>query len=242
MEEKLKNICFLNQFENIKSFNQFVKSLKIENWYIYDLPINERLEMIQNNSTYFSKLKLLAKKNDIKADDTEIISWLDTLNYLYYAFDRIVDKHLLDDITIIQELNIPLTNKRADYVIFSNNKILIIEFSFKKLNKEYQYENKLTQAINYKELLSNLLPPHITIATFTIILEPEFDGNTYSRIEKYSKYLKAQLLPNVDTQIELASFIEKYFTENVQRDALLSFYYCCGWLTGNIEEQCCKEI
>ena len=75
---------------------------------------------------------------------------------------------------LMQEYHIPFTNKRADYLLVKNNKIMIIEFSYVKLEKkEYQYQNKVNQVINYKELISNVLSHGIDISTYTFILHPE---------------------------------------------------------------------
>ena len=150
-----------------ETLNTLVKeTLSIENWYIREDKITNRKEAI-NKSDRFLYLKKKAEKANLSFDDTEVVTWLDSLTILYYVFDKIQDKHLRKEIKIIQEYCIPHQNKRADYLLLYDNKILIIEFSFNKLGYELQYETKLQQAIGYKELLSNLLPKEIDIVNFT---------------------------------------------------------------------------
>ena len=80
----------------------------------------------------------------------------------------------LDEFKLIQEFHIPFTNKRADYLIINKNKILILEFSYSHWkDTEYQFQTKLNQVINYKELLSNLISKNIEIGTYTFIINPE---------------------------------------------------------------------
>ena len=91
-------------------------------------------------------------------------------------FDRVEDEDIRNNLKILQEYCIPYSRKRADYLLIYDNKILILEFSFNKLNYEFNYETKLQQAIGYKELLSNILPKEIEIGTYTFLLEPEEDA------------------------------------------------------------------
>lgn len=82
--------------------------------------------------------------------------------------------NLLNNIRIIQEFHISFTNKRADYSLIYENKIIIIEFSYNKFdNEDYHYNIKLNQLIGYKELISNILPKDIDISTYTFLLHPE---------------------------------------------------------------------
>lgn len=217
----------LKKYNNVQDFIKYIEEdLQIEDWGIYDLTIEERLSRVRQNK-YFIKLKEEARKNNINADETEIISWLDTSNYLYYVFNsKSIFGDFNEDITILQELNIPLTNKRADYVLCCRNKILILEFSFNKWQKEYHYENKLTQVIGYKELLTNLLPRHIIIGTYTIILNAEYENNGYDCFQINSKYLHEKCFPNLDSQIELGTFIKQFFKKDIQRNALGELNKC----------------
>lgn len=181
--------------------------LKLKKWYIRNDTINNRARVA---ATYdrFNILKARAKECEIYFNDTEVISWLDTLCTLCCVFSRLKDEYLKSHITIFQEYCIPFSNKRADYLLVYDNKILIIEFSFDKLGKDYFYETKLTQAINYKELLSNILPKEIDVGTYTFLLEPEEDkdGNTIMVGE--------DCLPNDGKIQALADFIEEFFKKN----------------------------
>ena len=176
----------------VKQFKQFTDSeLKLNNWIIYDMNIYERYEIVRNNS-YIEKLKECASVNDINHEEAEIISWLDSQMILLHIFKALNKEEVLKDMYIIQEYHIPFTNKRADYLLVKNNKIMIIEFSYAKLDKkEYQYQNKLNQVINYKELISNVLPHLIDISTYTFILHPEEDDFTANQEqqENFIKYL-----------------------------------------------------
>ncbi len=225
---------YLLNFETVTDFLKKVDELCLTNWYIYDMSIEERLKRVKN-SPYFKNLSNLAHKMEINADNTEIISWLDTMNYMYYALNKDILKEIHDDIQILQEMVIPLTKKRADYVLFSHNKILIIEFSFNKWKKEYQYENKLMQVIGYKELLASLLPQHILIGTYTVLLNAEYDECGYDELEINSKYTGRPIMPNNDTQIELASFINKFFSNDIQLSAIEELEYSCGFLSGSLD-------
>lgn len=183
-------------------------TLNIENWCIRDDELENRVDSIYY-SERFQYLKELALKREMIFNDTEIVTWLDSLNILYYVFDNIKNEYLKDSIKIIQEYRIPYTNKRADYLLIYDNKILIIEFSFKKLGYDLQYETKLQQAIGYKELLSNILPKEIDIGTYTFLVEAEEDlyGNAMT-------LKNTDLLPNHYKIEHLAQFIEKFFNKN----------------------------
>ena len=109
----------------------------------------------------------------------------------------------------MQEYCIPYSNKRADYLLVYDNKILILEFSFNKLGYELQYETKLQQAIGYKELLGNILPKEVDIGTYMFLVEAEEDkwgGAIY--VDDTEK------LPNQDKIEHLAKYIEKFFKKN----------------------------
>ena len=233
----------LKKYNNIQDFIKYIEEdLQIINWGIYDLTIEERLLRVRNNK-YFIKLKEIARKNNINADETEIISWLDTSNFLYYVFNSpSIFGDFDEDITILQELNIPLTNKRADYVLCCRNKILILEFSFNKWKKEYHYENKLTQVIGYKELLANLLPKHIIIGTYTIILNAEYESYGYDYLQANSKYLNERCFSNLDSQIELGTYIKHFFKKDIQCNALGELNKCYENIEGIITNTINKHI
>ena len=206
-----------NQFQhlfelNAKTLAKLVEeTLEIENWCVRDDNISNRTSAIRHKDRY-NKLAKQAQKKNILFNETEIVTWLDSLNILYYVFENIEDEHLKNAITILQEYCIPYHNKRADYLLVYDNKILIIEFSFNKLGYELQYESKLRQVMEYKELLGSLLPKEIDIGTYTFLVEPEEDKNRKSiTIEN------TNLLPNHYKIENLAQFIEKFFKKNIKQ-------------------------
>ncbi len=190
-----------------KTLNRLVEDkLNIKQWFIRNDKIKNRRESI-SSSERFKILKAQAEKLNFYFDDTEVVSWLDTLVTMYCVFACIEDEHLKNHITILQEYCIPYSYKRADYLLVYDNKILIIEFSFNKLGYEFNYETKLQQAIGYKELLGNILPKEIDIGTYTFLLEPEED--------KYGNAIMINdELPNDSKISAFADYIEKFFKKN----------------------------
>ena len=202
----IKQNCLL-YYDSITTFKTIVKEHQIDDWFIYALPIEDRKTRIDYSHRY-QFLKEQNQKTITTTNEQEIVSWIDTMNFMFYALDHIKNK---SGIKIIQELKIPFSNKRPDYVITKDNKILIIEFSFKKLGDDYQYENKLTQAIGYKELLSNLLPNHIQIGTYTYLMKPEIEKSG-KQILVQSKYTNEEVDTNYDGRLEMAKYIDEFFS------------------------------
>jgi hypothetical protein len=195
---------------NVEELTKLVKEeLYLENWFILKDKISKRTDSVQS-TLRFSKIKNQADKQEISYNDTEVVTWFDSLHALYLAFDRTEDDYLKQNIIIFQEYCIPYSRKRADYLLLYDNKILILEFSFNKLDLEFNYETKLQQAIGYKELLSNILPKEIEIGTYTFLLEPEADENWHSL------YIDGTNLPPNHYKIDdLANYIEKFFKKNL---------------------------
>lgn len=213
---------------NCEEFNKFIKEdLYLENWFVYDMNAEDRAKMVDYTVKY-QHLKKRSEEQEINAKSTEIISWLDTLNIMYYVLDY-VDPQIRNELQIFQEMEIPFTHKRADYVLVYRRKILIIEFSFQKLNGRYKFEDKLNQAVGYKELLSNVVPPHIEIGTYTFLIEPETDksGNP---LKKFNKYTNEQSLPNNERIQEFGGYINLFF----QKDFEDAMYYL-GYVDGYVE-------
>ena len=148
--------------------------------------------------------------------------------YLKFALSSLhdVNEEILNRLTIFQEFQIPFTNKRADYLLVFQNKILIVEFSFDKLGKEYKFEAKLNQAVNYKELLSNLLPPHIKIGTYTFLINPEVDQDG-RYILKYNRYTDEEEQANNEKMSDFAAYINLFFSGG--NDALFHLGYLEGY-------------
>lgn len=101
--------------------------------------------------------------------------------------------NLINNIRVIQEFHISFTNKRADYLLVYENKIIIVEFSYNKFdNEDYHYSIKLKQLIRYKELIINILPKDIDISTYTFILHSEEidENSSQEQIENFVEYIK----------------------------------------------------
>lgn len=184
--------------------------LRLNRWYIRNDTIKARTQA----AAYLDRFNILkgrAEKLGYSFDETEVISWLDTLTTMCGVFRRLNDEYLKNNLLVLQEYCIPYSNKRADYLLLYDNKILIIEFSFNKLGYDFNYETKLQQAISYKELLGNILPKEIDIGTYTFLLEPEEDknGNTLY-VDDDNK-----ILPNEFKMYALANYIEKFFKKNI---------------------------
>jgi len=110
-----------------------------EIWFIRDDKITNRTDAIYLSDRY-GKIKQQADINGISYNDIEVATWFDTLVTLYYVFDRVEDEDIRNNLKILQEYCIPYSRKRADYLLIYDNKILILEFSFNKLNYEFNYE------------------------------------------------------------------------------------------------------
>ena len=219
--KNLEKYCF-RVYEYTENFIETMQEEKRIGWYIEEDTITQRLNRISHKD-WFNELKKEAVQKKIQASEEEILTWVDTMNYMYWTLIKIKENIRRDntftDLTIIQELKLPYFNKRPDYILANRNKLLIIEFSYDKQNKqEYHFENKLNQAISYKEILTSLLPTHIQIGTYTCIIKPERkDGIT---IEKQSKFIDEQTLQTYDDQANLALFINEFFEDNRQYDAV----------------------
>ena len=201
---------YLYQF-SIDGLDKLVENeLNLSRWYIRDDKIRSRTDAIHFSERY-NKIKKQADNNGISYNDEEIVTWFDTLVMLYCAFGKVKDSSIRKDLRILQEYCIPYSNKRADYLFLYENRILILEFSFNRLNYELNYETKLQQAIGYKELLSNILPKEIDIGTYTFIVKPEEDehGKPLSKEIDGEEYY-----PNDWKINDLANYIEKFFTKN----------------------------
>lgn len=85
----------------------------------------------------------------------------------------------------------------------------------KKEKRESRYQEKLNQVICYKELLSNALPKHVEIATYTFPIQPETDENGNS-IFKYSPIAKEDKFLNYDNCYYLGQFIKQFFATTNQ--------------------------
>lgn len=177
----------------ITEFKNFTnKDLGLWKWLIYDDSIKNRYEQVKHYS-YIGMLEELANNHKLEHDETELISWLDSQKIMLKiikTMEKDGNEKIFENMRLIQEFHIPFTRKRADYLICKDNKILIIEFSYANLKrKEYQFQTKLNQVINYKELISNVISKNIDIATYTFILHPE-DKDKDSNLEQINNFIE----------------------------------------------------
>ena len=223
---------------SVKNLEKLIENkLRLQNWKVYDLPAEQRIEEIKTWS-FFNTLKERANEKEIPAKPAEVLSWVDTLNLMYYSLQDVNSK-IRDELTIIQEYQIPFTHKRADYVLVYQNKILIVEFSFDRMDDAYKYEKKLTQAIGYKELLTNVLPSYIEIGTYTFIINPEIDANG-NEILRWNKFTQQPELANNEQLQEFGNYINRFFSKETYV-ALSQLDFLDGYVAGteatDIDEQ-----
>lgn len=176
-------------FSSIIKDTAYRMHFPIKRWKIKNEPLEERINQIKDEK-YFKKIIEQANTKKIKYNETEIITWFDNMYLINKVFESL---EFNENINIIQELNIPFSNKRADFTLFYKNKILIIEFSYNKYDTEYRYEHKLHQAISYKELLQNVLSPNIQIGTYTFLNKPndediEINDEEIKNLQKFIIY------------------------------------------------------
>ena len=221
----MKNLhCF-----SCEEFNKLIKDdLYLESWMVYNMNAEDRAKKIDYTYKY-QYLKKRAYEQGMAVKPAEIISWLDTMNIMYYVLNY-VDPDIREELSIFQEMEIPFTHKRADYVLVYRRQILIIEFCFQKLTGCYKFEDKLSQVAGYKELLSNVMPTHIEIGTYTFLIEPETDmnGNVVRKLNKYSNKLE---LPNNEKIQEFGGYINLFFSKGLE-DAMYYLGYVDGYVKG----------
>ncbi len=207
----------LNKF-SYNEFQDFIDELDLSYWTVWNTGIAERLERCET-SARFQYLQNLAIEKGMQSNPREILSWLDSLKILKETLKEI-PQNILDKLTIVQEYQIPFSRKRADYLLIFQNKVLILEFSFKYDDTETQFENKTIQILGYKERLIDLLPSHIEIGTYTYLIYPELEPDTYEEILRTNKYTQIEDLANSENNNSLASYITLFF--NKDRESALS--------------------
>jgi len=207
----------LNKF-SYNEFKDFIDELDLQYWTVWNTNIEERLTHC-TTSNRFQYLLNLAKEKGLTSSPAEILSWLDSLKILKETLKE-VPQNILEKLTIVQEYQIPFSRKRADYLLIFQNKVLILEFSFKYEDTEIQFENKTIQILGYKERLIDLLPSHIEIGTYTYLIQPELEPDTYENILKSNKYTEIEDLANSENNNSLANYITLFF--NKEKDSALT--------------------
>lgn len=199
---------FINEYEEIITFDWNIR--KGSEKYRYN---NIKYSNLGKNLK--NKIKEKFNKN-IKGYET--ISYADTLTFMYSLFN---EYKLPNDIKIYVEFLIPFANKkRIDYLITFKNTILLLEFSYfyqkKKDEEDYEkeidvYNRKLTQAMQYKTLLHNLINPKIKIIPYVILYGPDqdmkgnllFSGNK-TKIFELSELIKFLYKTDTDANDEIS--------------------------------------
>ena len=218
----------LHQFENCSEFFGYIEDeLRIENWLIWNASLSARADYLdEGKNTYeeshlaFQKLRDCAFENDIHAEHSEVVTWIDTLRIMFDALvEADLPEEVLGKLKIIQEYKIPFTKKRADYLLVYQNKILILEFSIDDNDDSDKYGIKLQQVLGYKERLSVLCPNNIEIGTYVYIIKHE-SINPYSKFTPVDK----PTLANYKSTCTLAQYIRIFFSKEVVGNALMQLY------------------
>ncbi len=200
MKKKQRYLYRYNSLEEILKENY-----KTFDWKISNDNIHSRSEKTKNYN-FFEKIKKDATKFYDKIDDNEIISWLDSLTIL----NKLLKSNELNEktkksISIFQEYLIPYSNNyRADYLLCLGNKILILEFSYACKDSGNNYDDKLFQALRYKEVLQTIIPRDYIVGQFIFSYHPEYEKDLTTIIQENN--IKNQ--KTLDTLIKL---INKFF-------------------------------
>lgn len=177
-------------FENLIEFKKAISKLQEGSvtWQIRDMGLDDRVKRIKDYQ-YFINLKEYASKQGLDVCDTEVVSWMDSINIIFSLIDNLEEKYL-NETSIIAEYHIPYTTSRIDYLLLNSNNIIIIEFSFNRTteNADYQFHEKVTQCSSYKESLSNILKRRIKIYTHTFLIQAEY--NQYGKKLNKDNYSK----------------------------------------------------
>lgn len=206
------------------SFKQFekyvIEELQIADWDVWDEDLSRRATYVKNRE-YFVKLKQKSDYKQINATDKEILTWLDTLKLLRDTLQEL-PQTILDELIIIQEYVMPFDEKRADYLLIHNNRILIIEFSYEKYN---DYGNKVQQALGYKELLQDLLPNYIDVGTYVYKYKAELNDYLKTKINKFTN--KVEPINN-EIKFSCKNYIRRFFEKDPieqQKDIAINELY-----------------
>lgn len=155
-----EGINCLNNFKNFEDIKNKYK--KISNRNISDISYEERINKLTNSSLFKELTSNIPSNN--KYSLAEILSWIDSLNLIYRIFSNAkINSEIKRDARIIQEYSIPYTrNNRTDFLIIKDNKILILEFTF----KNSKYLDKAQQCFTYKQILNQFLPNNIEVISY----------------------------------------------------------------------------
>ena len=196
MDNKIKHSkdC-LHNFQNHTKIE--AKYPKIKNWTIKHLDYETRIEKLKN-STLFNEMKITAS-DFARYKDPEVLSWIDSLYLINETFNN---ENLLNDIKentqILQEYLIPYTNKnRADFILAKDNKLVIVEFTFKVKD----FIEKASQCLVYKDIIKQQLKMGIECYSYIFSYTDEEET-----INDSSSKLQDQIL-------DFINFLNQYLKE-----------------------------
>lgn len=149
----------------------------IANWRIKALDYNERVEKTKNSNIYKSILNTDKVREFIEnqnINESEILSWIDTMYLLKRLFEHPKLEPKIKQSKIIQEYVIPYTkDNRADAIICKDNKLVIIEFTYRKS----VYITKAQQCFVYKDILKQQLNNKIECYSYVFSYSNETEEN-----------------------------------------------------------------
>jgi len=212
-KEKNINIKAFKIFDSINEFKNFCKELyNVESWKITDNCYEERANILKKHLYWeqlkeeFNSKKLLNKN----ITNSQLVSFFDTLNLMYFTLNKIEEDVLKNEIKIIMEYVIPdMTKERVDYVICFRDNLLFIEFSnaIDYKNIKQVHKNKIEQVNQYQKNAEKYLPKNIEITTHAFIYLTE---NTDEKLEHNILECKntAKIITNLIKKASLNSFEE----------------------------------
>lgn len=204
-------------FDSVLEFEGFLERLKMpSNWAITMEKNNLRGERIKDRQ-YVNRLRNLFMEKGLfrrNISIAEIVSLLDSYTIMIRVIEHLkgmVGATRLKDLKMYSEYKIYFSkNRRIDYVLEYNKRLLLIEFrvSFTFPNLSSMWQKKETELLFYKELLSNYLPESYKVHLFAFIAMPEVD-NGY-RVPKHVKY-------NNDNSRFFAEYIKTFILDQEDR-------------------------
>lgn len=197
-------------FHNSKDFESFYRDFNLySDWKILTGMPNDRGEKIENKPYAKKLVKAFEDKSMFrrKLSIAELTSFMDNFYFISRLLNILKEKLTTEELSLIEifsEYKIRMSkNRRIDYVLLLNKKILLIEFRLSSdfPNTSNIWQKKELELIIYKELLTNYIPAEMKILVYAFVGMPEYEGK--SSIEKHQKY-------NKDNLEHLAEYIKLY--------------------------------
>lgn len=197
-------------FKNLNEFESFYHDFNLySDWKILTGTPNDRGRKIANRPYSQRLIKAFEKKSMFRRRLSigELTSFMDNFYFMSRLFKTLKGKLPLDTLNEIQifcEYKIRMSkNRRVDYILLHNEKMLLIEFRLSNdfPNTSNVWQKKELELIIYKELISNYAPKQMKVIVYAFVGMPEYEGNT--NIEKHQKY-------NLDNLEHLSEYISLY--------------------------------